>query len=59
MGFCLLLGILGRFMLPFWIKVKRNYSDTANRHITIVLVDIHLSAAVEVSHPGPNTGRTV
>ena len=46
-------------MLPFWIKVKRNYSDTANRHITIVLVDIHLSAAVEVSHQGPNTGRAV
>ena len=46
-------------MLPFWIKVKRNFSDTANRHVTIVLVDIHLSAVVEVSHPEPNIGRVV
>ena len=40
-------------MFPFRIKLK------INRHITIVPIDIHLSAAVEISHPRPNTGRFV
>ena len=46
-------------MLPSRIKVKRNYCDPVGQQITIVLVDIHLSAAVEVSHPQPDTGRAV
>jgi len=52
MSFCVLVGFPLQIYAFCWAKVKISYYNTACLHMTVLMLsEVHLSIAVEVSYP--------